>query len=100
MFLLPYPVETTRCGAAALFIQNIVEKENINQSDLVYIKTKTKPFEQNIYFAHFLEGLLSPLHSSLVQESRMFRKPCKMNASSTFKKHVSRLYGKTLSKFL
>ncbi len=40
-----------------------------------------------------LEGHLSPLHSHLAQESCMFRKSCKINVSSTFKKHVSRIHG-------
>ncbi len=33
---------------AALLIQNIAEKENIN-ADVVYLKTETKPFTQNAY---------------------------------------------------
>ncbi len=46
-------------------------------------------FMQNTYFMHFLEGQLSLFHSRLAQDSRMFRKPCKINVSSSFrKKHV------------
>ncbi len=41
-------------------------------------------FLQNTYLLHFLEGHLSPLHSRLAQESRMFRKPCQIHVSSTF----------------
>uniref|UniRef100_A0A671P9E6 Dipeptidyl aminopeptidase-like protein 6 n=1 Tax=Sinocyclocheilus anshuiensis TaxID=1608454 RepID=A0A671P9E6_9TELE len=40
MFLLAYPVEATRCGDAALFIKNIVEKENINAEILLTSKLK------------------------------------------------------------
>ncbi len=72
MFLLAYPVEPAKCGDAVLFIQNIPEKE-YQCGDVVYVKTETKLFAQNAYFAHFLEGHLSPLHSCLAQESRMFR---------------------------
>ncbi len=37
-----------------LFIQNTAEKENIGDY-VVYVKTETKSFTQNAYFAHFLE---------------------------------------------
>ncbi len=48
--------------------------------DVVYLKTETKPFAQNAYLLHFLEGHLSSLHSSLTQESP---KPCKFNFKKT-----------------
>ncbi len=38
-------------------MQNIAEKENINVK-IVYLKTETKPFTQNAYLLHFLEGHL------------------------------------------
>ncbi len=38
--------------------------------DAVYLKTETKPFTQNAYLLHFLEGHLSSLHSRLTQESQ------------------------------
>ncbi len=37
---------------AALLIQNIAEKENIN-ADVVYLKTETKPFTQNAYLIFY-----------------------------------------------
>ncbi len=93
MLFLAYPVEATRCGAATLFIQNIVEKENIN-AEMMLFTSKLEPSRSHrTYLLHFLKGHLSPLHSSLAQESCMSRKPCKINVSSTFKKHFSRLYG-------
>ncbi len=46
----------------------------------------------NAYFAHFLEGHLSALHSRLTKESRIFRKPFKFIVSSTLKKNVSTLW--------
>uniref|UniRef100_A0A673I7D2 C-type lectin domain-containing protein n=1 Tax=Sinocyclocheilus rhinocerous TaxID=307959 RepID=A0A673I7D2_9TELE len=55
---------------------------------IVYGETEIKPFTQNTYLSHFLAGHLSALHSRLAQESSMFRKPCNINVSSTFKKHV------------
>ncbi len=73
MFFLAYAVEPTECGAAMFFIQNIVEKENINA-----VKMKNK------YLSLFLEGHLSRLHSRLAKESRMYRKPRKINTSSHF----------------
>ncbi len=60
---------------------------------MLYVKTETKPFIQNAYFAHFLEGNLSALHSLLAKESRIFRKTFKIIVSSTLKKNVSKLYG-------
>ncbi len=48
-------------------------------------KTETKPFTQNANLSHFLEGHLSALHSHLVKESRIFRKPFKIIVSSTLK---------------
>ncbi len=64
-----------------LFIQNTGEKD---------LTTGNKPFSQNAYFVHFLEGHLSALHSRLAKESRIFRKPFKIIVSSTVKKHVSK----------
>ncbi len=68
---------------SVLHIQNIAGKREHQCGDDVYLKTETKPFPQNAYLLHFLEGHLSSLHSRLTQESP---KPCQMNASSTFKK--------------
>ncbi len=42
MLLLAYPVEPTRCDAAALFIQNIAEKESINV-EMILFTAKLKP---------------------------------------------------------
>ncbi len=84
---LAYPVEPTGCGAAH---SKYCGKREHQCGDVVYVKTGTKPFTQNVYLSHFLEGHLSPLHSHLAQENRMFRKPCKINVSSTFKKNMSR----------
>ncbi len=42
MLFLAYPVEPTRCGAATLFIQNIVEKENIIAGNMLFT-SKPKP---------------------------------------------------------
>ncbi len=68
---------------AVLHIQNIAEKiEHQCGEDFVYLKTETKPFTQNAYLLHFLEGHLSSLHSRLTQESP---KTCKINVSSTLK---------------
>ncbi len=53
--------------------------------DDVYVKTETKLFTQNANLSHFLEGHLSALHSHLVKESRIFRKPFKIIVSSTLK---------------
>ncbi len=36
IFLSAYPVEPTRCSAAALFIKNIAEKENINAEKILF----------------------------------------------------------------
>ncbi len=41
-FLLTHSVEATRCGAAALFIKNIAEKENINGEKILFT-SKLKP---------------------------------------------------------
>ncbi len=43
------------------------------------IKTETKPFTQNAYLLHFLEGLISLLHSRLTQESK---KPFKIHVKT------------------
>uniref|UniRef100_A0A8C2IE40 Receptor expression-enhancing protein n=1 Tax=Cyprinus carpio TaxID=7962 RepID=A0A8C2IE40_CYPCA len=86
-------VEPTRCGAAALFIKYTAENESISVEKMLFM-SKLKPSRpQNAYLSYFLEGDLSALHLGLTQESGMFRKPCKINVSSSLKKHVSRLYG-------
>ncbi len=74
------------------FIQNTAEKVNIN-AEMMLLKAKLKPSRstQNAYLAHFQEGHLSPLHSSLAKERRIFRKPFKIIVSSTLKKHVSKM---------
>ncbi len=91
MVFLAYPVEPTGCGAAhSKYCRE--KRENRCGDVVVYVKTETKPFTQNVYLLNFLEGHLSPLHSRLAQESCMFRKPCKMNVSSTLKKNVSRRF--------
>ncbi len=94
MLLLTYAVEPTRC---AVHLKYCGKTEYRCGDDVVYIKTGTKPFTQNTYYAYYLEAHLSALHSCLAKESRIFRKPCQINASSTLKKHVSRLYGGTVS---
>ncbi len=66
------------CGAA--HSKYCGKQEHQCGEDVVYLKTETKPFTQNAYLFHFLEGHLSSLHSRLTQESP---KPCKMNVSST-----------------
>ncbi len=68
------PVESTRCGAA--HSQYCRKREHRCGEDVVYLKTENKPFTQNKYLLHFLEGHLSSLHSRLTQESP---KPCKIN---------------------
>jgi len=75
-FFLACPVEPTRCGATQK-----KEKEHINVEIVVYLKTETKPFTQNVYLWHFLEEHLSSLHSRLTQESP---KTCQVNGSSTY----------------
>ncbi len=70
MLFLIYPVEPT----GYVVHSNTAEKIEHQCGDVVYVKTGTKPFTQNAYFAHFLEGHLSPLHSCLAKESRIFRK--------------------------
>ncbi len=60
-----------------LYIQNTAEKEKIN-AEILFVKTETKPFTKNAYFARFLEGHLSALHSLLGKESRIIRKPLKL----------------------
>uniref|UniRef100_A0A8C1ZB80 Transmembrane p24 trafficking protein 1b n=1 Tax=Cyprinus carpio TaxID=7962 RepID=A0A8C1ZB80_CYPCA len=42
IFLLAYPVEATRCSAAAMFFQNTAEKENINVEKILFT-SKLKP---------------------------------------------------------
>ncbi len=78
-FFFACPVEPTLCGAAH---SKYCGKDNINV-EMLFLKTETKPFTQNAYLLHFLEGHLSPLHSLLTQESP---KTCQINVSSTFEK--------------
>ncbi len=40
------------------------------------IKTETKPFTQNAYLLHFLEGLISLLHSHLTREQKAISNSC------------------------
>ncbi len=82
-FFLAWLAESTRCGAA--HSNYCGKRKHQCGKDVVYLKTETKPFTQNAYLLHFLEGHLSSLHSCLTQESP---KPCKIHVSSTFKKHV------------
>ncbi len=51
MFLLAYPFEHIRCSNAALFIQNIAEKESINAEKLFTSKLKPKVFSPNWNYA-------------------------------------------------
>ncbi len=69
----------TRCGAAASFIQNIVEKENINV-EKIFFTAKLKPNSSHRMhiFITFSRGT-----SIISHKRRMFRKPCKINVSST-----------------
>ncbi len=83
MLFLAYPVEPTGYVVHSKYCGKI---EHQCGDDVVYVKTGTKPFTQNAYFAHFLEGHLSALHSCLPKESRIFRKPFKIIISSTLKK--------------
>ncbi len=75
MLFLAYPVEPTgyvghsKCSG---------KREHQCVDYVVYVKTETKPFTQNAYFAHFLEGHLSALHSRLAKESWIFRKSFKI----------------------
>ncbi len=71
-FFLACRVEPTRC--AVLYIQNIAETRiSMWRRTLFTSKTETKPFTQNAYLLHFLEGHFSVLRSRLTQESP---KPC------------------------
>ncbi len=74
-FFLAYPVEPTRFAAHSKYCG---KREHQCGDDVVYDKTETKPFTQNAYLSRFLEGRLSPLHSRLTQERRMFRKHVKL----------------------
>jgi len=53
MLLLVYPVKATRCGAAALFIQYITEKQ-INAEKMMFTSKLNRAFHT--------EFILSPLH--------------------------------------
>ncbi len=66
-----------RCGAAH---SKYCGKREHQCGDVVYLKTETKPFTQNAYLLHFLEGHLSSLHSRLTQESP---KTCQIHVIST-----------------
>ncbi len=81
MLFLACPVEPTRCGAA--HSKYCRRREHQCGEDVVYLKSETKPFTQNAYLLHFLEGHLSLLHSRLTQESPQ---PCQIHVSSTLKK--------------
>ncbi len=70
MLFLAYPVEPTGYVVQSKYCGKI---EHQCGDDVVYVKTGTKPFTQNAYFAHFLDGHLSALHSHLAKESRIFR---------------------------
>ncbi len=83
-FFLAHPVEPTGYVVHSKYCGKI---EHQCGDDVVYVKTGIKTFTQNAYFAHFLEGHLSALHSRLAKESRIFRKPFKIIVSSTLKKH-------------
>ncbi len=51
--ILAYPVKPNRSGAATLFIQNIMEKENINAEKML-LTSKLKPSHlQNAYLSLF-----------------------------------------------
>ncbi len=65
-FFLACPVELTRCSAAH---SKYSRKREHQCGEDVYLKTETKPFTQNAYLLHFLEGHLSSLHSRLTQEN-------------------------------
>ncbi len=82
-FFFTYPVEPTGYVVHSKYCG---KREHQCGDDVVYIKTETKPFTQNANVSHFLEGHLSPLHSRLAKESRIFRKRFKIIVSSTLKK--------------
>ncbi len=91
MLFLTYPVKPTGYVVHSKYCG----KREHQSGDVVYVKTETKPFAQNVNVSYFLEGHLSLLHSRLAKESRIFRKRFKIIVSSTLKKHVSQLYGGT-----
>ncbi len=68
---------------AVLHIQYCGKREYQCGEDVVYFKTETKPFTQNAYVWHFLEGHLS---SSLLASHTRDTKTCQIHVSSTFKK--------------
>ncbi len=72
MLFLAYPVEP---NGYVVYLKYSGKREHQCGDDVVYVKTGTKPFTQNAYFAHFLEGHLLALHSLLAKECRIFRKP-------------------------
>ncbi len=53
--ILAYPVKPNRSGAATLFIQNIMEKENINAEKMLTSKLKPS-HSQNAYLSLFFLG--------------------------------------------
>ncbi len=82
-----YPIKLNPLDT--LFIQNTAEKgKNLNGD--VHVKTETKLFIPNAYFAHFLDGHLTALNSHLAQDNQIFRKPFKIIASSTLKKKTQK----------
>ncbi len=78
-FSLSYLFKHTGCVVHSKYSR---KREQCGE-DVVYVKTGTEPFTQNTYFAHFLEGHLSVLHSHL---ARIFRKPFKIIVCSTLTK--------------
>ncbi len=82
MLFLACPVEPTG------YVKILQEKKSINAETMFLM---SKPFTQNAYFAHFLEGHQSALRSRLANESRIF----KIITGLTFIKHFSKLYGGT-----
>ncbi len=70
-----------------------LRKKNINAEKMLFT-SKLEPSRSHRMHIYRISSrdVLSPLHSHLAQESGMFRKPCKINASSTFKKHVKNLW--------
>ncbi len=89
-----YPIKLNPLDT--LFIQNTAEKgKNLNGD--VHVKTETKLFIPNAYFAHFLDGHLTALNSHLAQDNQIFRKPFKIIASSTLKKKLKNSWRDGLS---
>ncbi len=60
----------------ARFLFKILRKKRTSMMWFTKLKNSHRT-----HFVHFLEEQLSPLHSCLAQESRMFRKPCKIHVT-------------------